>query len=198
MTFPALLQEKSENVLKVVNESAQNVIRIVRFSTNTTANPELKISFKSDCGKLTEMKPTSFCDNVEEGKRYTFEVTLELTKLIEHNSETTKTITIEEQNIQQEITLDLEYVGQRCKCSNENKHHGGDIEICNHHGEYRCGACYCHEGWTGRNCDEECGQIDDQESCREIVDSYLSPVCYLKYWCRHFVSHALFDTSFYF
>lgn len=183
MTYPALLQEKSENVLKVVNESAQNVIRIVRFSTNTSTAPELKVSFKSDCGRLTELKSTSFCDDVEEGKRYTFEVTFELTtSLVETPM---KTLVIEEQNIQQEITVELEYVGQKCSCNNENKQ-DGDSEICNNHGEFRCGACYCYEGWTGANCEEECVNINDQESCRETIDSYTFPICYLKYFRSNF------------
>lgn len=180
MTFPALLEEKSENVLKVVNEGAQNIIKVVRFSTNTSLVPELKITFKSDCGMLKEMKPTRFCDNVEEGRRYTFEVTFELTKQLENHEEVTKTITIEEQNIRQEIKVDLEYVGQRCNCGSKTGKPDQNSEICNEHGEHRCGACYCYEGWTGSRCEEECGKIDSQESCKETIDSYISPVCYLK------------------
>lgn len=177
MTFSALLQEHSENVLKVVNESAQNVIRVVRFSTDTV--PELKITFKSDCGRLTEMKTTSFCDNVEEGKRYTFEVTFELTKLMDNVDELRKTIVIEEQNIQDKIVVDLEYVGQRCSCD-------GGVQVvgvsqnCNNHGEYRCGACYCYEGWSGGKCEDACENVDNQEACKEFTGSYISPVCYFK------------------
>lgn len=178
MTFPALLQEHSANVLKVINESAQNVIRIIRFSTNTSLVPELKITFKSDCGQQNEMKTTSFCDNIEEGKRYTFEVSFELTKLLENGEDLVKTITIEEQNLQQDILVDLEYVGQRCNCGKKN---GGDSsEICNNRGEYRCGTCYCYDGWVGSKCEEECENINNQEQCKEITESYTSPICYFK------------------
>lgn len=179
MTFPALLQEKSGNVLKVINESAQNVIRVVRFSTNTSQVPELKIDFKSDCGKLAEMKSTSFCDNVVEGNRYTFEVTFELTKLMENNEDLVKTITIEEQNLQQDVVIDLEYIGQKCSCGSEIKNNGLS-ELCNNRGEYRCGVCYCDDGWRGSKCETECQNNDNQQLCREITDSYTSPVCYFK------------------
>lgn len=186
MTFPALLQEKSENVIKVVKEGAQNVIRIIRFSTNTTQVPELKIAFKSNCGKLQEMKTDSFCDNVEEGKRYTFEVSLELIKQLENGQDVTKTIWIEEQNIQEKIRIDLEYVGQTCSCKNDDSTESS-LSACNGHGQYRCGTCYCYEGWTGSNCAEECGKVNDQEACRESEESFTSPVCYLKYFYLSYV-----------
>lgn len=179
MTVSALLEEKSENILKVVHESAQNLVRVVRFSTNTSLVPELKITFKSDCGRLTEMKPTSFCDNVEEGNRYTFEVTFELTKLMESDEDVIKTIIIEEQNIQHNVMVDLEYVGQKCNCNNE-KIENAVSESCNNQGEYRCGDCYCNKGWGGSKCEEVCENYGDQEGCREIFESYTSSVCYNK------------------
>lgn len=179
MTSSALLQEHSENVLKVVSESAQNVIRVVRFSVNTLLAPEVKVIFKSDCGRLTELSTTNFCDNVEEGKRYTFEVTFELTKLMENDENLTKTIEIEEQNIQDKIVVDLEYVGQKCSCSGE-KQTVGVSESCNNHGEYRCGACYCYEGWRGDKCESACENVDNQEVCKEATESYTSPICYFK------------------
>ncbi|KAF5291452.1 hypothetical protein FQR65_LT01763 [Abscondita terminalis] len=164
VTFVGLLEKKSTNVLKLVTDGYFNVVKNVHFFARSD---NIRVTFKTNCSKATGWNVSSECDNVEVGKEYVFDVTLEIDSVPENSTET---LVIEEKNIAEKLIIDVEFLG-KCKCETRD-----DVD-CSGHGVYKCGTCECAEGWKGDNCEINC-MNQGVEKCRYKNESYTSSTCY--------------------
>ncbi|KAK5641772.1 hypothetical protein RI129_010319 [Pyrocoelia pectoralis] len=166
VSFVGKLAEKSTNVLNLVTEGYFNVARNVYFYTNASNN--IKVTFKTNCNKFTGWNISSMCDNVEVGKEYVFDVTLDVDTVPDRIKR--ETIVIEEKNIAEKLIIDVEYLGA-CECDVRN-----DTD-CSGNGVHKCGICECEEGWKGEHCEISCkNQLF--EECRYKNETYTSSTCY--------------------
>ncbi|XP_060523275.1 integrin beta-nu-like [Cylas formicarius] len=154
------LEENSANILKLVNTGFYNFMRQVQFSANTSHAPELDVKFFGNCDGFGHFNQTSACYNVEEETPVTFKVQITLK---EFTSKKVEQIFIKEKNINEELTVNIEYAGCDCTCEN---YQARDILNCGPNGVLSCGSCLCSEGWTGPTCSEECSY--NVTLCRNI------------------------------
>ena len=40
-----------------------------------------------------------------------------------------------------------------CQCEHSGSTYEHDSPKCNHHGDLKCGECFCNEGWNGTACE---------------------------------------------
>ncbi|KAK9687555.1 Integrin beta cytoplasmic domain [Popillia japonica] len=175
------LEEKSQNIFKLIEKSYMEVISNARFEAKTTDG--IKVTFHSTCNK-GELKETNSCDNIEIGKTYGFDVTLELVELPEN---TTGRIVIEEMNLAESIQINVAYIGLECECDNEKQH---NIECV--HGKFECGKCICDQNWAGYLCDKECSK----NPCRFTNGTYISSTCFSRGDCDYTKCECICDSEY--
>lgn len=82
LSYIGQLAEESSNVLSLVKAGYYDVVKNIRFTASSSDN--IRVTFQTTCNKLegdVKWSTTAICDNVEEGKEYTFNVTVELKNL---------------------------------------------------------------------------------------------------------------------
>ena len=127
--------------------------------------------------------PLDTCDNVEIGKIFDFFIDV---TLLDYPPEGMQNVLvkIEESSISSEsLVLDID-IRTECECEKDETIEK-DSQICNEHGDYKCGTCICQEGWIGKTCDcdlqnyKSSKELDNQ--CRLPVDNVtnqiLGPMC---------------------
>ncbi|GJQ76950.1 hypothetical protein Trydic_g15147 [Trypoxylus dichotomus] len=163
VSYVGELEKESQNILKLIEASYMKVISSARFDAK--APDEIKVTFRSTCNE-GEMLERNFCHNIEIGKVYSFDVTLELVEL---PKEKRGRVIIEEMNLAENVDINIEYVGIDCKCPNQSAEH---TQCAN--GIFRCGKCICNKDWAGHLCDKECFKFP----CRFVNETYTSSTCY--------------------
>ncbi|KAI4469965.1 integrin beta subunit [Holotrichia oblita] len=175
------LEEKSQNIFKLIEKSYMEVISNARFEAKTTDG--IKVTFHSTCNK-GELKQTNSCDNIEIGKTYAFDVTLEL---VETPENTTGKIVIEEMNLAESIQINVDYIGLQCECDNDKQNNVNCV-----HGHFQCGKCICDQNWAGYLCDKECSKYP----CRFTNESYMSSTCFSRGDCDYTKCECICDSDY--
>ncbi|XP_072391395.1 integrin beta-nu-like isoform X2 [Diabrotica undecimpunctata] len=173
--FVGELQEDATNIVDLITKGYYNFAQTVSFMMNTTEQDYLDVRFFADCENHGIFNETSVCYGVE-NRTVKFKVELTAKYIPEHNQR--DTLYVEEKNINEKLTVNVEYVSS-CQCSNY-KDEGN--KFCGH-GTYRCGRCYCEEGWSGSNCSENCENLDFR-SCRSYETDPPSRICFENGDCK--------------
>ncbi|KAL1498165.1 hypothetical protein ABEB36_009007 [Hypothenemus hampei] len=158
--FVGVLEENSKNILNLVRKGFYDFIRQVKFSANISHAPELDIKFFGNCENGDSFNETSGCQNVLEDQPINFIMQITLK---ENTDKREEIIFIREQNINENLEVNLEYVTGPCECQN---YKAVNPMQCNEpNGKQDCHSCLCSPGWTGPTCSEECN--DNIEMCRK-------------------------------
>ncbi|XP_066140653.1 integrin beta-nu-like [Euwallacea fornicatus] len=161
--FVGVLKDNSENILELVKKGFLDFIRRVEFSANSPQIPELQLRFFVDCNGTNQYQQKAGCNNVEEEPvNFKLELSLHGTP-----SRSYEQIIIKESGINEEIVINIHYVGGSCKCENLPQ-----IKWKCEHGTEDCGSCVCDLGWKGRECSEACRE--EVRVCRKDENS---PIC---------------------
>ncbi|XP_066260360.1 integrin beta-nu-like [Euwallacea similis] len=155
-TFVGVLKDNSENILELVKKGFLDFIRRVEFSTKFPHTPQLQLRFFVDCNRTNQYQQKAGCNNVEE-EAINFKLELSLKGSPPRGYEK---IIIKENSINEEIIINIEYVGGPCQCEKLPQ-----SKLQCKHGTNDCGTCTCDLGWKGTECLEECNE--DPRSCRK-------------------------------
>ncbi|XP_050298724.1 integrin beta-nu-like [Anthonomus grandis grandis] len=161
--FVGILQNRSRNILELVNKGFYDFIQQVEFSVNTTHAPELDVQFFADCDG--HFKQVAGCKNVKEDVPITFKVQIKLKELTKKKMEQ---IYIREKNINDVIDINIVYAEGSCDCPSKLD---SAASLNCENGRLDCGRCVCDLGWKGENCSEECQE--DVRACRKDEYSYI-------------------------
>uniref|UniRef100_A0A6P7G622 Integrin beta n=1 Tax=Diabrotica virgifera virgifera TaxID=50390 RepID=A0A6P7G622_DIAVI len=173
--FVGELQEDATNIVDLITKGYYNFAQTVSFMMNTTEQEYIDVKFFADCSNLGIYNETSICYGLD-NREVNFKVQLTAKHIPEHTQR--DTLYVEEKNINEKLTVNVEYVSS-CQCSNY-KDDGN--KFCGH-GTYRCGRCYCQEGWSGSNCSENCENFDFR-SCRSYETDPPSKICFENGDCK--------------
>lgn len=145
-SYKLLTENSSNSVLKVISDGYTNVVKNLKFSSKSNLeNSPITVTAFSHCNKdeLYETWNKTFsCDNVEIGKEYIFNITLEM-KDVPQNGIQGEIIKIEELNIKEDLQIEVEYFAIECQCEDDDP----ELHKKCQNGEFKCGKCNCQYGW---------------------------------------------------
>ncbi|KAM9750077.1 integrin beta-4 isoform 1-T1 [Dama dama] len=65
------------------------------------------------------------------------------------------------------LRMDVGIICDVCSCELQKEERSSR---CNFHGDFMCGHCVCHEGWSGKTCNCSTGSQSDLQPCRREVE----------------------------
>jgi integrin beta 1 len=139
------LDERSENVIKLVVDNYNKIVDSVTISANSSSDVEVKIS--STCPH----PKANGCTNIHVGEIVNFTATI--TPLACTKGSTRKTISIKPEALDESIIIDLEVLCD-CDCeSPSSKFYKKKSPSCSSSGTLKCGVCDCDSGSYGKKCE---------------------------------------------
>ncbi|KAK9885412.1 hypothetical protein WA026_010908 [Henosepilachna vigintioctopunctata] len=166
--FVGTLDKDSTNIIELTRDGYMDFFKKVKFSIDPNHKADFGVKFYANCDALGFVEINE-CTNIVLENVVDFKAEFTLNTVpsdIKH-----ETIYIVEKNIQEKIQLDVEYIGF-CKCNSDSMEEK-DVICLN--GDFRCGECTCHLGWTGTSCNETCSYSLDP--CRRSVNGVKETSC---------------------
>lgn len=176
-SYVTQLHSDSSNILNVIKKGYEDVVSIVEFQDNAT--DPIELAYYSTCNKqFNKLNKTSACYDVKEGEKYEFDLKIRLQKCPDKSSDWKQIFIIDETHLETEsVTVEIEMMCG-CKCDDVVK----KDPSCNFNGDIECGTCKCYPGWSGKNCNCDMSNIENnrmlENICREITENTTSIMCY--------------------
>ncbi|CAD7079228.1 unnamed protein product [Hermetia illucens] len=166
-----ILSEDSSNIVELVGEGYKKFVRKVNFVD--TSPPFIDVSYKTDCGIAGgKLVPGQSCSNLELGQNVKFSIGFTVKEFPE-NGVYNHIIRIEEVGLSEALEVEVE-IQKPCPCERNGGIESRNHELCNAHGSFECGMCYCEEGWIGKSCScnsQSANQTDLTNQCRPLLEA---------------------------
>lgn len=146
ITSVGQLAADSSNILHLVENGYKNATRRAQFKDN--APDYVKVEYRTTCGgKFDKPRETSYCDNIEIGNEYIYDIGITLLRYPEDETKNVK-IKIEETSLHSEgmeIDIEIDYPCTGCLAEASEP----SSALCSRKGHFRCGSCICGKGFVG-------------------------------------------------
>uniref|UniRef100_A0A913I850 Integrin beta n=1 Tax=Strongyloides stercoralis TaxID=6248 RepID=A0A913I850_STRER len=162
-----VLADDSSNIVQLIEEEYNKISEKIIMVDNVNASSGLKISYRSKCLSGGSLIDTNVCDNIKVGDEVTFEVTLEAVHCVDKRD---FELLIGPSGLEDTLKVNVKVL---CDCDCEST-----IETrsshCGGKGSLVCGICDCIDGYTGKNCQCDAGDLSSvalEAKCKKTNDS---------------------------
>ncbi|EFA03618.2 integrin beta-PS [Tribolium castaneum] len=135
-----VLDERSENVIKLVLDNYNKIVDSVTISSNSSSDIEVKITSTCSHPKING------CTNIHIGEIVNFTAIIKPLQCTKGSNK--HVITVKPEALDESIVIDLEVLCD-CDCSSQAL----DPQKCSNSGALRCGVCDCDPGFFGKTCE---------------------------------------------
>ncbi|KAF5304468.1 hypothetical protein FQA39_LY09664 [Lamprigera yunnana] len=152
----AWLGKNSDNVVSLVAENYNKIVKSVVMEDNSENDIEIKYS--STCSKPKE----NGCSHISVGEIINFTATIKPLRC-QQKGLYPRIIKIKPTGLVESLEIELTVA---CDCLCEQPDHPNYVknsEKCSFRGDTKCGVCSCHHTHFGKNC--ECGGTEDVSDC---------------------------------
>lgn len=181
------LSSDSANILDIIKTNYENIRRSVELRYYPVPN-DISVDFHTTCGGFYRVaQKTARCENITEKGESEIEFEVDIKSLLNScptdPSQRSQTFVISPVGLQEQIEIEVEYICE-CDCQKPENAEINSPRCNNGTGDFECGICHCHEGWSGDTCDcdermseeEACGSVDKNDNttikiCNDLENS---------------------------
>lgn len=150
--------DTSSNIVKIIVDPVKDRIQTITLEPQTSM-PGLTVDVYTRC-KGGAVQKGNTCKEMLMGEKAEFTLDVKIEECPARDQQNV-TLNFELVGHSQNLYLDLEMLCE-CRCE-EGKDFIANADICMKQGDLRCGACECHPGFLGKNCQCREGDLNNPD-----------------------------------